>query len=57
MGKYSLFWSPMGPVMKWPGGIPIKIGKSENLLQQITNGFNQSASLIIVIAALTHNKR
>jgi 1-acyl-sn-glycerol-3-phosphate acyltransferase len=40
MEKSSLFWSPMGPVMKWLGGIPVKIGKSENVVQQITNGFN-----------------
>jgi len=50
MGKSSLFWGPIGPVMKWLGGIPIKIEKSENVVQQIVDVFNQSANLVIVIA-------
>jgi 1-acyl-sn-glycerol-3-phosphate acyltransferase len=50
MGKASLFWGPMGPLMKWLGGIPIKMGISENVVQQTINAFNLSSNLVIVIA-------
>ena len=50
MGKSSLFWGPIGPVMKWLGGIPIKMGKSENVVQQTIDTFNQATSLVIVIS-------
>lgn len=50
MGKASLFRGPMGPLMKWLGGIPVKMGESGNVVRQTINVFNQSTSLIIVIA-------
>ena len=50
MGKSSLFWGPMGPVMKWLGGIPINMDKSENVVQRTVDAFNQSDNLVIAIA-------
>ena len=50
MGKASLFWGPIGPRMKWLGGIPIKMDISANVVQQTINAFNLSSNLIIVIA-------
>jgi 1-acyl-sn-glycerol-3-phosphate acyltransferase len=50
MGKASLFWGPIGPLMKWLGGIPIKMDISENVVQQTINAFNLSSNLVIVIA-------
>jgi len=50
MGKAGLFWGPLGPVMKWLGGIPVHLGQSQNVVQQTINAFDNSTSLIIVIA-------
>jgi len=50
LGKSSLFRGPMGPVMKWLGGIPVNLDRSENLVQQIVDSFNRADDLIVVIA-------
>lgn len=50
LGKSSLFLGPMGPVMKWLGGIPVNLDRSENLVQQIVDSFNRADDLIVVIA-------
>jgi len=50
MGKSSLFRGPMGPVMKWLGGIPVNLDKSQNLVQQIIDTFVHADELIILIA-------
>ena len=50
MGKSTLFRGPMGPFMKWLGGIPVKLHESENVVQQIVNAFNRSDELAIVIS-------
>ena len=50
MGKASLFKGPMGPVMKWMGGIPVKLDQSQNLVQQTIETFNRSDELVIAIA-------
>ena len=50
MGKSSLFRGPMGPLMKWLGGIPIVIGESRNVVQQAIDAFGDSDELIIVIS-------
>ena len=50
MGKASLFRGPMGPVMKWLGGIPVDLDQSRNLVQQTIDAMNQADEIIIVIA-------
>ncbi len=50
MGKSSLFRGPMGPVMKWLGGIPIVLDESRNVVQQTIDAFNAHDELIIVIS-------
>ena len=50
LGKSSLFRGPMGPVMKWLGGIPVNLDRSEYLVQQIVDSFNRADDLIVVIA-------
>ena len=50
MGKSTLFRGPMGPVMKWLGGIPIYLHESRNMVQQTIDAFNNADELIIVIA-------
>jgi len=50
MGKASLFRGPIGPVMKWLGGIPVILGESQSLVQQTIDAINYADELIIVIA-------
>lgn len=50
MGKASLFRGPIGPVMKWLGGIPVPLGQSQSLVQQTINAINYADELIIMIA-------
>ncbi|GLQ31782.1 lysophospholipid acyltransferase family protein [Litoribrevibacter albus] len=41
MGKHTLFKGPMGPIMKWLGGIPVDRRQKNNLVEQIVLGLNQ----------------
>lgn len=50
MGKSSLFRGPMGPLMKWLGGIPVTLGQSQNLVRQTIDTFDDADELILVIA-------
>lgn len=50
MGKESLFRGPLGPVMKWLGGIPVHLPGNRNMVQQTVNAFNQVEELVIVMA-------
>jgi 1-acyl-sn-glycerol-3-phosphate acyltransferase len=50
MGKNDLFRWPFGPFFKWCGGIPIDRSKPNGTVGEMTRSFQQSASLILVIA-------
>ena len=50
LGKASLFRGPMGPIMKWLGGIPVDIDRSRNQVQQVIEKFNRAQDLVIVIS-------
>ena len=50
MGKSSLFRGPMGPLMRWLGGIPVYIGQTRNTVQQMVEAFDSQDQLILVIA-------
>ena len=50
MGKSSLFRGPMGPLMKWLGGIPVHFDRSTNLVQQTVEAFASTDELIVTIA-------
>jgi len=50
MGKSSLFRGPMGPLMKWLGGIPVVLDESRNTVQQMVDAFAERDELIIVIS-------
>lgn len=41
MGKHTLFKGPMGPIMRWLGGIPVDRRQKNNLVEQIVQGLNQ----------------
>lgn len=50
MGKSTLFWGPMGWLMGWLGGIPIKLDQSENTVERFIDIFNRADRLILIIA-------
>ena len=49
MGKDSLFKGPMGPIMRWLGGIPVDRSKSNDLVGQMVEVFNRSDRLVVTI--------
>ena len=50
MGKDSLFKGPFGFIMRRLGGISIRRGVSESVVEQMTTAFAAATSLILVIA-------
>ena len=50
LGKDSLFKGPVGPVMKWLGGIPIDRSEAHDVVQQTISKFDQSNEMIIALA-------
>ncbi len=50
LGKSSLFRGPLGPLMKWLGGIPLYLHESRNQVQQIVDLYARSDELVVVIS-------
>lgn len=49
IGKDSLFTSPLGPIYRRLGGVPVRRDSSYNFVDQIVDEFNRSERLIIAI--------
>ncbi|MBX9267970.1 lysophospholipid acyltransferase family protein [Chromobacterium violaceum] len=49
MGKHTLFKGPMGPVMRWLGGVPVARHQSNSLVQQMVDVFQRSDRLVLAI--------
>jgi len=49
MGKNSLFKGPMGPLMKWMGGIPVDRASTNNVVDQMVSAYNASDRLVVAI--------
>ncbi|UYM14309.1 lysophospholipid acyltransferase family protein [Endozoicomonas euniceicola] len=50
MGKNSLFKGPLGPIMRFLGGIPVERSKHTGLVQQTIDQFNQNDNLFIALS-------
>lgn len=50
IGKHTLFTGPLGPVMRWLGGIPLDRSSSVNFVDQMVQRFAQEESLLLIIA-------
>ncbi|MET4695996.1 lysophospholipid acyltransferase family protein [Endozoicomonas lisbonensis] len=50
MGKNSLFKGPLGPIMRFLGGIPVERSKHTGLVQQTIDQFNQNDDLFIALS-------
>ena len=49
MGKSGLFKGPMGPWMRFMGGIPVYRDKANGLVQQVADRFNSHSELVVAI--------
>lgn len=49
MGKKSLTEGPFGGIMKWLGILPIDRSKSNNMVEQTIEKFNNSEELVVVV--------
>lgn len=49
MGKDNLFKGPMGPVMRWLGGIAIDRSKANNVVEAAVQAFQERDELLILI--------
>jgi 1-acyl-sn-glycerol-3-phosphate acyltransferase len=49
LGKDSLFRGPMGTVMRWFGGVPVRRGARSGMVDSLAEEFARSESLVIVI--------
>jgi len=49
MGKDSLFKGPLGPIMRWLGGVPVDRSKSNNLVDQMVRNFAEMDELVLTI--------
>ncbi len=49
LGKDSLFKGPMGTVMRWFGGVPVRRGAKSGMVESLAEEFRNAESLVIVI--------
>ncbi|MCL6270705.1 lysophospholipid acyltransferase family protein [Sansalvadorimonas sp. 2012CJ34-2] len=50
LGKSSLFKGPMGPIMRWLGGIPVHRERKCNLVEQAVAGFNSHHRFVLTLS-------
>ena len=50
IGKASLFRGPLGPMMRWAGGVPVDRSQAENLVADVIKRFEASETLWLGIS-------
>ena len=50
LGKDTLFWWPLGMIMRWLGGAPVDRSASHNVVEQATAHFLGSEKLVLVLS-------
>jgi 1-acyl-sn-glycerol-3-phosphate acyltransferase len=50
IGKAELFRGPLGPVMRWFGGLPVNRRRPEGLVEQTVRMFAERESLLLAVA-------
>lgn len=50
VGKASLFKFPLGPIMRWFGGIPVDRSKNNNFVDAVVDLYRQHERLAIMLA-------
>lgn len=49
MIKHTLFWFPLGPFLRWLGGIPVDRRNAQGLMEQMCAEFNRRSRLVLGI--------
>jgi 1-acyl-sn-glycerol-3-phosphate acyltransferase len=49
LGKHTLFRWPLGPIMRWLGGIPVDRRSSRGVVQQIVESFHEHEQLFLTL--------
>jgi 1-acyl-sn-glycerol-3-phosphate acyltransferase len=49
LGKHSMFWWPLGPLLRAVGGIPIRRDRPEGVVEQIVRAFDEAKTLCLAI--------
>ena len=47
--KKSLFWFPLGTIMRWLGGIPVDRSSSHGMVEDLARRFREASQLVIGI--------
>ena len=57
LGKHTLFESPLAPLMRWLGGIPINRQASKGAVQQVAEEFQKRPHFLLALAPEGTRKR
>jgi 1-acyl-sn-glycerol-3-phosphate acyltransferase len=49
MGKHTLFRGPLGPVMRWLGGVPVYRERAGGLVAQMARAFDRQPDLVLTV--------
>ena len=49
MGKHTLFRGPLGPLMRALGGVPVRRGQRNDLVQQMAERFDRAERLVLTV--------
>jgi 1-acyl-sn-glycerol-3-phosphate acyltransferase len=49
MGKHTLFRGPLGPVMRWLGGVPVQRARAGGLVSQMAQAFQRNPDLVLTV--------
>jgi 1-acyl-sn-glycerol-3-phosphate acyltransferase len=49
MAKDSIFRGPLGPILRWMGGIPVVRSRRTNMVEQMVRAFGERESLILLV--------
>ena len=49
MGKHTLFRGPLGPVMRWLGGVPVDRARAGGLVAQMAQAFEREPDLVLTV--------
>jgi 1-acyl-sn-glycerol-3-phosphate acyltransferase len=49
LGKHTIFWWPLGPILRALGGVPIRRDNPEELVDQIVRAFDEAETLSLAV--------
>jgi 1-acyl-sn-glycerol-3-phosphate acyltransferase len=50
LGKHTIFVGPVGPVLRWLGGIPVVRGNPQQLVDQLREEFGRRERMVLALA-------